>query len=282
MEKKHVRAVTVVVFASVITVIAVTGGRTESDDMGRMQDAMRRLKRVEHLQYTYTSTFSGEDRAGAERVDVWADQISGRWTAEYYTTDEDGTRPYLRQYCDGRTVYRYIDWNGDWETVDGAGREAPYLEMVTVLPYNSGDIRDVESAGEKGAEKISFRFTQEYLDVLDRENEDVLEKEFRAYRKSDVPEEDKELAAVKLEQYRNRRQESISMAYRIDKNKVLCAWECVVEASQPTVTQDEAGNALLGPEQKMKFQMKIKVRRYNEDGILNKIEQCRQEVSYQQ
>ncbi len=282
MEKKNARAVTVVVFASVITVIAVTGGMTESDEMGRMQDAMRRLKRTDQLQYTYTGTFSGEDRMTSERVDVWADQISGCWAAEYYTTDEDGTRPCLRQYCDGREVYRFIDWNGDWETVDGAGREAPYLEMVTVMPYNSGDIGDVLSEEKEGMQTISFGFTQEYLAVLGKEKEDMMEKEYRAYQRSGVSEEALKFAEMTLEQYRERRQESVSMAYTIDDAAVLCAWECIIEASQPAVTQDEEGNALLGPEQKIKFQMKVRVNRYNEEGILNKIEQCRQEVSYQQ
>ena len=282
MEKKNVRAVTVVVFASVITVIAVTGGMTESDEMGQMQDAMRRLKRADHLQYTYTSTFSGEDGITSERVDVWADQISGCWAAEYYTTDEDGTRPGLRQYCDGREVYRFIDWNGDWETVDGAAREAPYLETVTVMPYSSGDISDVQNEEKEGMQKISFGFTQEYLDVLSEENEDMLEKEYRAYQRSGVSEEALKFAEVTMEQYRKRRQEGVSMAYTIDSDAVLRVWECTIEASQPAVTQDKEGNALLGTEQKMKLQMKVSINRYNEEGILNKIEQCRQEVSYQQ
>ena len=53
-----------------------------------------------------------------------------------------------------------------------------------------------------------------------------------------------------------------------------------VESVQPQLNPDETGKVQLGGEQKLKLQVKTRVYRYNQAGILNKIEQCRSEVRY--
>ena len=68
--------------------------------------------------------------------------------------------------------------------------------------------------------------------------------------------------------------------YTIDAENVLCEGMYKVESVQPQLNPDETGKVQLGGEQKLKLQVKTRVYRYNQAGILNKIEQCRSEVRY--
>ena len=65
--RRTVRAATVAAFASMLTAMAVTGGMTESAELGEMRDAMRRLKRVDNLQFTCTGTLQGQSAESAWR-----------------------------------------------------------------------------------------------------------------------------------------------------------------------------------------------------------------------
>ncbi len=278
--RRTVRAATVAAFASMLTAMAVTGGMTESAELGEMRDAMRRLKRVDNLQFTCTGTLQGDGAERGERVEVWSDQLSGSWVAEYYVTDEDGTRRYQKEFCDGRAVYVYIDWNGEWERRQGGSVKTPCLETLTVLPYDNRDIAEAESVRKKGKQKISFQFTQEFLGALSAENMDAAERSFRTYEKSGVSEDALHLAEMTLEQYRRTQQERITAVYTIDAENVLCEGMYKVESVQPQLNPDETGKVQLGGEQKLKLQVRTRVYRYNQAGILNKIEQCRSEVRY--
>ena len=110
---------------------------------------------------------------------AWADMLTGDWISEHYTTDEDGTRLYLKQFCDGRDLYHYIDWSGEWEQILPQQREntvIPDYEMVTDLGYAWTDVEDLERVTEDGAVEITCSFTQEYLEEVWENQEAQVEK----------------------------------------------------------------------------------------------------------
>ena len=56
----------------------------------------------------------------------------------------------------------------------------------------------------------------------------------------------------------------------------------VLTLSVPEIIYDDAGGQTLGSEAESIYETKIKIHRYNQDVVLNKIEQCRREVLYYQ
>lgn len=128
---------------------------------------MWNLGKVDNLQLSYEYCWKQNGSAGGETMHAWADMLTGEWISEHYTTDEDGTRLYLKQFCDGRNLYHYIDWSGEWEQILPQQREntvIPDYEMVTDLGYDGTDVEDLERVTEDGAVEITCSFTQEYLE----------------------------------------------------------------------------------------------------------------------
>ena len=166
MEKRKLRILTVVVFAGVLTFGALRQNSTGRGELGEIQVAMWNLGKVDNLQLSYEYLWKQNGSAGGETMHAWADMLTGEWISEHYTTDEDGTRLYLKQFCDGRNLYHYIDWSGEWEQILPQQREntvIPDYEMVTELGYDGTDVEDLERVAEDGTVEITCSFTQEYF-----------------------------------------------------------------------------------------------------------------------
>ena len=147
MEKRKLRILTVVVFAGVLVFGALRQNSTGRGELGEIQVAMWNLGKVDNLQLSYEYRWKQNGSAGGETMHAWADMLTGDWISEHYTTDEDGTRLYLKQFCDGRNLYHYIDWSGEWEQILPQQREntvIPDYEMVTDLGY---DVTDPTTGG---------------------------------------------------------------------------------------------------------------------------------------
>ena len=164
MKKRNAQAAAAILFVSVLSVMAMTGGSMEQGELRQLQTAMRNLRRADNLQYTYSSTNSYAGEISIMQADVWADLLTGSWAAEYYTIDTDGTRLFLREFCDGTTTYTYIDWSGEWSAqADQKETDVPFLEGIIMLNYSEADIVDFKCEDEGGIKKISYGFTPEYL-----------------------------------------------------------------------------------------------------------------------
>ena len=158
MEKRKLRILTVVVFAGVLIFGALRQNSTGRGELGEIQVAMWNLGKVDNLQLSYEYCWKQNGSAGGETMHAWADMLTGDWISEHYTTDEDGTRLYLKQFCDGRDLYHYIDWSGEWEQILPQQREntvIPDYEMVTDLGYDGTDVEDLERVTEIMYEKNS-------------------------------------------------------------------------------------------------------------------------------
>lgn len=285
MEKKTIRALATIIFGTVLTVSAMTGSHTESEDFSRLQNAMRNLKRVDNLQMTYSYTIEQKGLSTAEQVDVWADMLTGSWVSEHYTTDEDGTRLYLRQYCDGRTVYQYIEWTGEWEAVENVsvaagGNAVPNLDHLTVLDFDDADIASSSNDKSEEEEKIMYTFAPKYLqEEVDRTVAEM-ERQYLSYQKSDKSEEDLRMAELTVEQNKNTVYEEARVAYTINASDVLETMESNATLMMPELTKDETGQMILGDVLEVKISIVADVIIYDQQGILNKIEMCKNEVYY--
>lgn len=200
----------------------------EKGELRVLQTAIRNLRRADNLQFTYSSTNSYAGEISIMQADVWADLLTGSWAAEYYTIDNDGTRLFLKEFCDGTTTYNYIDWSGEWSVqTDEKEPDVPFLESITTLNYSEEDIVDFECEDAGGRKKISYGFTPEYL-----------------------------------MQYQQMQVKDVTAIYEIDEYGMLCNGSALIYMTQPSA----------------KSLITIQIRRYNEDTVLDKIEQYESEV----
>lgn len=281
MVSRKVQAFTAIIFGSLLAIAVLTESSAGHGALGELQNAMRNLKRVDSLQMTYTFTNAQRGTVVGEQVDVWSNMLDGNWTSEHYTTDEDGTRIYLRQFCDGRNVYHYIDWNGEWEQANETSSTAvPNLEMITALSYEWTDIAKEEVGEENGMQKITFTFTSDYLAKRAQAQLQEIEASYMKYEKSGATKD--QLASVErsVEQYRQTTYDRMAVTYLIDNNKVLRDMRCEVTLTMPEIVHDLSGNLVLGSSQQVEMTVQVNVERYNQDGTLNKIEQCKNEMLY--
>lgn len=285
MEKKTVRALAVIILGTLLMVSAMTETHTQTEDFSRLQNAMRNLKRVDNLQMTYSYTIEKKGMSTAEQVDVWADMLTGSWVSEHYTTDEDGTRLYLRQYCDGRTVYQYIEWTGEWEAVENVsvtagGNAVPNLDYLTVLDFDEEDITSLWSDKSDEEEKIMYTFSTKYMQEEVDRTVAQLEKQYLSYQKSDKSEEDLRMAELTVEQNKNTVYEDAAVVYTINASEVLETMESSATLMMPELTKDAAGQLILGDTLKVDISIVADVIIYDQQAILNKIEMCKNEVYY--
>lgn len=285
MEKKTIRALAAIIFGTALTVSAITGTHTQTEDFSRLQNAMRNLKRVDNLQMTYSYTIEKKGMSTAEQVDVWADMLTGSWVSEHYTTDEDGTRLYLRQYCDGRTVYQYIEWTGEWEAVENVsvtagGNTVPNLDYLTVLDFAEEDITTLCSDKSDEEEKIMYTFSAKYMQDEVERTVAEMEKQYLSYQKSDKSEEDLRMAELTVEQKKNTVYEDATVAYTINASEVLETMESSAVLMMPELTKDASGQLILGDDLKVDISIVADVIIYDQQAILNKIELCKNEVYY--
>lgn len=275
MEKKKIRAIAVILFGAFLVIPALTGGTTQQMELRELQDAMRNLKRVDNLKMTYVYSVSDRGIGTSEQMDVWADMLTGSWASESYTTDEDGTRPYMKQLCDGKQVYVYVDWSGEWEEAEeGNSLEVPNLEMITTFDYGADDILEAESREEDGQQQVTCTFTQEYLENKRDKQVAKMESMYEVYQSYDISDETLRLMELTVEQNRRMRYEDVAVTYMIDADQVLRGMEYSVKLVMPQMGTGENGEAVLGEESETQMLLQINVEEYNRGDILNKIEQC--------
>lgn len=275
MEKNKIRAIAVIIFGAFLVIPALTGGGTEQTELHQLQEAMRNLKRVDNLEMTYVYSVFDRGIGTSQQVDVWADMLTGNWASESYTTDEDGTRPYMKQFCDGKQVYVYVDWSGEWEEAEeGNSLEVPNLEMITTFDYGADDILEAESREEDGQQQVTCTFTQEYLENKRDKQVAKMESMYEVYQNHDVSDETLRLMELTVEQNRRMRYEDVAVTYTIDADQVLRGMEYSVKLIMPQMGTGDNGEAVLGEESETQMLLQINVEGYNRGDILNRIEQC--------
>lgn len=280
MEKNKIRATAVIIFGALLTIPMLMGGNAEQGELGRLQEAMRNLKRVNNLQMTYEYSVTQRGITTAEQADIWADMLTGCWVSEYYVTDEDGTRPYMKQFCDARNVYVYDEWTGEWELAEGAVSNAvPNLGIITTLDYRAEDILETETGEEDGQQRVTYRFTPAYLERERNERVADVEETYASYQKSGATQETLDAVGITLEQYKQMRYEDVVVIYTMDADQVLQGMEYTAKLIMPEIVTDENGESVLGAEQETKLMLRVNIERYNQDGIANKTEQCMKEIN---
>lgn len=285
MNKKRaqIQAVAVVTFSFLLAFSAARSNTTGRGELGELQIAMWNLNRVDNLQMSYVYTIRQNASEGGETMDVWADLLTGSWVSKHYTTDEDGTRLYLRQFCDGKSIYHYIDWNGDWEkiqTTGESGTAVPQLQMMTTLGYDGGDVMELERQEQDGRVEITCSFAPEFLEEAKEVQLAQLERSYAMYEKSGVGESEIDTAGLSVEQHRQSRYETVTATYTIDENQILQKVSYETTIVMPEIVQDLDGNKMLGKDREMQITVDMEIERYNQSGINNQIEQCRNEMPY--
>lgn len=282
MEKRKIRVLVTMTFAVALITSAMLGGSTQCAELALLQSAMRELRRTDNLEFSYESTIASAGAAKSEKVVVWADQLSGNWVSEHYTTDEDGTRLYLKRFCNGSQVYHYVEWNGEWELQEAESTDIPYLDRVIDLPYDSDDIMNIKLQQKVDVQELSYQFTPEYIDAQNQKRQQTLQEYYTNYQMMQTSDEGADKVELAVEQYRRTREENTSVIYRIDSAGIMRGLSCTMTLVSPEVVYDKDGQPMLGKEYESSYEITIEVSRYNQEGVLNKIEQCANEVSYYQ
>lgn len=280
MEKRKLQALLTMAFLVALGTLAMLGEHTQSEELAFLQDAMRQLRRTDNLEFSYVSTIQTGGVKKSENIIVWANQLTGSWVSEHYTTDEDGTRLYLKQFCDGMHVYQYIDWSGEWELQENGETELPYFRHMIELPYGSEDIVNVEWKQKVDVQELSFAFAEAYIAEQNTKRQEALEEYYVNYKKLQNSQEELEKAALAVEQYRRTREADTHVTYRIDSAGVMRGLYCVMSLISPEVIYDADGMPILGEDYTSTYQIEIEITRYNQLGVINKIEQCSNEALY--
>lgn len=284
MEKKNIQAMAVAIFAAALFTFAMAEGSGNSE-LGEIQDAMRRLNWLNNLQYSYIYTYSAQEEIYAEQMEVWADLLTESWAADYYVTDEDGTLPILKQFSDGKKLYRYIDWAREWTGEAGKDEEGiPRLDELMRLEYTAEDIREVVRTEQEGKIIISYLLSQEYLEQAGNERGADMEKLYRNYENAATSQAERDSLQISQEQYRQMGSEEVRITYVIDENGMLQSGVCEVTLVQPEIAVEEnaAANeneaAAPGEETQLQYKVQLVIKGYNQDTILDKIEWYREEI----
>lgn len=280
MGKRKIHALFAMAFAVALITSVIMSERTQSEELALLQDAMRELRRTDNLEFSYKSTIESDGVAKSEKIIVWADQLTGSWVSEHYTTDEDGTRMYLKRVCDGLHVYHYEDWSGEWEFKQGEETDIPYLDRVIDLPYGSDDIMNIELRQKVDVQELSYEFTEEYIAEQNAMRQETLEEYYENYQKMQASDEGAEKVALAVEQYRRMREEDTAVTYRIDSAGVMRGLSCSMLLVSLEILYDADGKPTLGEEHTSSYQIEIEITRYNQDGVTNKINQCKNEAAY--
>lgn len=282
MEKRKFRIVVVMAFGVTLLAASVLDGSVSSTELAMLQGAMRELRRTDNLEFSYENILAEKGTSKSEKAVIWADTLSGSWVGEYYITDEDGTRRYLKKFCDGESVYEYVEWSGEWDLLEEEEDSIPYFSQITDLPYDDDDILDIRLEQEGNLQEISYEFTTEYMEKQNRRRIQMLEDYYKNYQRLQTSDESQEQIELAAEQYRQTSEEKETVVCHIDPTGVMQDFCSVLTLSVPEIIYDDAGGQTLGAEAESIYETKIKIHRYNQDVVLNKIEQCRREVLYYQ
>ncbi len=282
MEKRKFRIVVVMAFGVTLLAASVLDGSVSSTELAMLQGAMRELRRTDNLEFSYENILAEKGTSKSEKAVIWADTLSGSWVGEYYITDEDGTRRYLKKFCDGESVYEYVEWSGEWDLLEEEEDSIPYFSQITDLPYDDDDILDIRLEQQGNLQEISYEFTTEYMEKQNRRRIQMLEDYYKNYQRLQTSDESQEQIELAAEQYRQTSEEKETVVCHIDPTGVMRDFCSVLTLSVPEIIYDDAGGQTLGAEAESIYETKIEIHRYNQDVVLNKIEQCRREVLYYQ
>ena len=282
MEKRKFRIVVVMAFGVTLLAASVLDGSVSSTELAMLQGAMRELRRTDNLEFSYENILAEKGTSKSEKAVIWADTLSGSWVGEYYITDEDGTRRYLKKFCDGESVYEYVEWSGEWDLLEEEEDSIPYFSQITDLPYDDDDILDIRLEQQGNLQEVSYEFTTEYMEKQNRRRIQMLEDYYKNYQRLQTSDESQEQIELAAEQYRQTSEEKETVVCHIDPTGVMQDFCSVLTLSVPEIIYDDAGGQTLGAEAESIYETKIKIHRYNQDAVLNKIEQCRREVLYYQ
>lgn len=271
MGKRKIRILFVILFLVAITAAAVTVKSMNQDEMGQVRNAMRNLRRLDNLEFSYQNTFSDKEGAETSRIDVWSDQLTGQWTAEYYTSDEDGTWMYLQQFCDGISVYDYSEWNGDWvRDSEVKGTEVPNWDEITAISYGEDDILEVTWDTNGEYLEISHTFTPEYISQIMLKNQAEMETMFQRYEDYTASGDVQDITLA-VTQYQNTQITDAKVSYRIDGNNILRRKEYLLTMVRPRLVTEGTADKKLGEEEEITIRIVVEVTGYNQNAITEKI-----------
>lgn len=280
MKKKDIQVAVAIIFASVLSIFALTGGNTKRGEVRLIEDSIRNLRRVDNLQLSCSYTVSDKNETITNRIDVWANQLASSWVAEYYTTDIDGTRMYLKRFCDGKKIYTYVDWNGEWSSQPaGQQTEPPCFDSISTIAYTNEDIVDVEKERDEDTLKISYSLSPDYLSSLGEQSFAYLENYYQnAIDGTPYVDDKEESVQLVIQQSRQMRLEDTLIVYKIDENEILRSGNMSYIVYQPELVKEESGTMRLGNEMKIRNLISFEIKKMNQTSILDKIEQCESEI----
>lgn len=278
MDKRYAQVIVLFLFTSVLTCYALIDAGTEYEELTWVQEAGRSLQRADCIYYSYTTALSVGAVSSVERVDVRGNQLTGEWVAEYYVTDEDGTRRILKSFCDGSRLYHYIDWTGEWEEQQAADISMPSFRELYALNYGDADIAEVEKRQEGTGTTVTILLTEEYLTGLLSEHYDEAQALYEGYRRAETGAGQQENLELGIERYKRIRIDEARQEFVMDADKVLRSVEYDATLRVPEVITDGKGQTALGEEKSILFQHRIEINAYNEPHILDVIEQCGSEL----
>lgn len=278
MDKRYAQVIVLFLFTSILTGYALIDAGTKYEELAWVQDAGRSLRRADNIRYSYTTTLSADNASSVERVDVWGNQLTGEWMAEYYVMDEDGIRRILKTFCDGKRLYRYVDWTGEWEEQGMADISMPSFGTMVSLKYKDGDIAEISHSSKGGATVVAVLLTEKYRKALVAEHYDEAQALYEGYRRVETGAGQQENLELGMERYKQVRVESAGNVYEIDAGGVLRRVEYDLIFYVPEIVTEENGQSMLGEEREVSFRHQIEIKGYNEQGILDAIEQCGSEM----
>lgn len=231
----------IILFILLLQAAALSGTARESDSFGQVKAAMRAIRRVDNLQYTYESTISYQNGNETSRVEVCSDQLTGSWRAEYFKVDADGAWMFLQQYCNGKEIF-HRSGNEDFWTGNGQEEnlKAPNLPELVSLDYDSNDILEETVVSEGDLKKISHNFQIDYMMDM-------------------------------MKQYQNAKVVDAGVDYWVDRKGVLKKKRFSLALMQPEKTER---NDITEGQEEIRISIEVEVTDYNRDRIAAKVSEA--------
>lgn len=266
MRKKQKNEILTVFLFLIFLTGAAAAGASDIRSLGQVKEALRSIRRADNLHYVYADIISGQNTSETSRTEVWADQLTGSWRAEYSTIDEDGEWMFLRKYCDGKKIYSENQWE-DMEEEETL--EIPNMDELTMLPYSAKDILEENVEEKKDGREISYVFTSEYKEKLLAENKEELEQLWLQRTGSETGAGNENLL---LEQYQNTEVSEATVKYRLDKEGVLQKKEMIFTLLRPRIEFAADGTKTLGEQEKICIMTQAEVLEYNAQKVVQILE----------
>ncbi len=258
MRKRQKKDVLILLVFMALLCGAAVAGASDCRYFGHVKEAMRAVRRLNNLHYMYIGNVTDNSSSQISKVEVWADQLTGGWQADYSMVDEDGEWPYLRRYCDGKQVYEDMNWDGEFDMNIGEGLEIPQIDELTILPYNMKDVASEVMEQEDGYTVISHVFTTDYTTQLLQESQEQLQNMWQR-RAANMD----GTTNVAFDQYQQTRVAEAKVTYWLDREKVLRRKKMTMTLQRPHVEPKADGQLALGDNEKIYMTTSVEVLAYN-------------------